>query len=94
MERIIGAFVLLAGVAMFSYILGELIHSVHRINQLNRPIGKEEDLDRFFQILYYFNNSKEIDASIQQQIRSFMKLVWEHNKNNFITSFEDQSMFD
>ena len=57
LERIVCAFVLLIGVAMFSYILGELIAGVNRINIMNKPFGKEEDLDRFFKILYYFNNS-------------------------------------
>ena len=57
LERIVCAFVLLIGVAMFSYILGELIAGVNRINKMNKPFGKEEDLDRFFKILYYFNNS-------------------------------------
>ena len=57
LERLVCAFVLLIGVAMFSYILGELIQGVNRINKLNKPLGKEEDLDRFFKILYYFNNS-------------------------------------
>ena len=42
---------------MFSYILGELISGVNGINKMNKPFGKEEDLDRFFKILYYFNNS-------------------------------------
>ena len=79
---------------MFSYILGELIQGVTRINRLNKPFGKEEDLDRFFKILYYFNNSKPIDSSIEQNIRSFLKIVWEHNKNNFIASYEDQMLFD
>ena len=32
LERVVGAFVLLIGVAMFSYILGELINGVTRIN--------------------------------------------------------------
>jgi hypothetical protein len=94
LERIVCAFVLLIGVAMFSYILGELIQGVTRINRLNKPFGKEEDLDRFFKILYYFNNSKPIDSSIEQNIRSFLKIVWEHNKNNFIASYEDQMLFD
>ena len=57
LERIVCAFVLLIGVAMFSYILGELISGVNGINKMNKPFGKEEDLDRFFKILYYFNNS-------------------------------------
>ena len=33
-ERLLGSFVLLIGVAMFSYILGELLANVHAINQI------------------------------------------------------------
>ena len=51
MERLVGSFVLLIGVAMFSYILGELLANVNAINLIEAGFECTEDLDRFFSLL-------------------------------------------
>jgi hypothetical protein len=47
-ERLVGSFVILVGVAMFSYILGELLIGIELINEIEKPFGDEKDLDKFF----------------------------------------------
>ena len=51
MERLAGSFVLLIGVAMFSYILGELLANVSAINLIESGFERQDDLDRFFSLL-------------------------------------------
>lgn len=55
LERLVGSFVLLAGVAMFSYILSDLLSQIELIKKQDALPGNEEDLDRFFATLQGFN---------------------------------------
>ena len=79
---------------MFSYILGELLQNVNRIEKLNEPIGSEKDLDKFILVLKHFNNQRSIDQKLQQEIRSFIKNMWQKNKNNFNLAYADQCLYD
>ena len=51
LERLVGSLVLLGGVAMFSYILTDLLSSIQLFKQQDALPGSEEDLDRFFATL-------------------------------------------
>ena len=56
-ERLIGAFVLLSGVALFSYMMGEILFMINTI----KNVGAEEqdaDLEKFFNLLNYFNGGR------------------------------------
>ena len=75
-ERLVGSFVILIGVAMFSYILSELLNSFDLINEIEKPFGDEKDLDKFFITLKRFNYNQPIKKEIQQEIRDFMKRKW------------------
>tara|TARA_B110000285_G_C14864649_1_gene486239 strand:+ start:192 stop:497 length:306 start_codon:yes stop_codon:yes gene_type:complete len=57
-ERFVGSFVLLFGVAVFSYIMGELLVMLNEIQTLNHEIGEDDgdDLDKFFTLLRMFND--------------------------------------
>jgi hypothetical protein len=56
-ERLVGSFVILIGVAMFSYILSELLNSFDLINEIEKPFGDESELDKFFITLKRFNDN-------------------------------------
>ena len=64
LERLLGSFVLLIGVAMFSYILGELLANVQAINLIESGFERQDDLDRFFSLLQQFNDKKPIEKSL------------------------------
>jgi hypothetical protein len=55
-ERLVGAFILLIGVAIFSYIMGELLSMIIKIQNLNINFGQDEELERFFLLLRKYNN--------------------------------------
>jgi hypothetical protein len=48
LERLVCAFILLIGVATFSYIMGELLTMLIKIQNLNINFGQEEELEQFF----------------------------------------------
>ena len=57
-ERLVGAFVLLTGVASFSYILGELLANIEQMRMTEQYEG---DLDRFLSVLRFYNNNMPVD---------------------------------
>ena len=53
------------GVAIFSYMMGDLLEKLIKIRTLDKEIGEEDDLDKFFTLLRMFNNGQRIDHSVQ-----------------------------
>ena len=94
LERVIGSVVLLFGVAMFSYILTDLLSSFNLFKQHEALAGSEDDLDRFFVTLQGFNYMQPIDQKLQHSIRSFIKLKWQKDKNNFLLDDNDKSLYE
>ena len=60
-ERCIGAMILLSGVAVFSYIMGNFIEILNDFKAFNSDYCEGAKLSQFFGILMYFNDNKEID---------------------------------
>jgi len=47
-ERLWGAFLLLFGVAIFSYIMGELMEMISKVRNIEGENSREDDLEKFF----------------------------------------------
>ena len=54
-ERIIGSALLLFGVSIFSYIMGNLLESFNKIVYYNDSLDEGEELSKFFGVLESFN---------------------------------------
>lgn len=72
-EQILGAFMLLSGVATFSYILGELNTVLLDVISNDDELDYDE-LDKFYALLRNFNNSKPMCSQITQNINEFLGL--------------------
>ena len=64
-ERIAGAFMLLLGVAIFSYIMGNFISILHSFKDFNEDNQDEENLNRFFGTLQKFNGGAKLPQDLQ-----------------------------
>jgi hypothetical protein len=60
-ERFVGSFILLFGVAIFSYIMGNFIDILAQIQLYNSVLEDAEALTKFFGIIEKFNNEKPIN---------------------------------
>ena len=92
LERLMGSFMLLSGVAVFSMVMGQLSFMVANMDILNGDQEDDDQLESFFVLLKKFNNNKAIYSVLQSQIRAFMKDKWRNDKNNFIINIEDQNL--
>ena len=60
-ERILGAFVILFGVALFSIIISEFLEMITKIQDLLREPTDDEMLEIFFVALKSFNEKKSLN---------------------------------
>ena len=58
-----GAFVLISGVAMFSYLMGSFITILANYQNLNADLDDGDTLARFFGTIAHFNDQKDTEDS-------------------------------
>lgn len=56
LERVCGAFILLSGVAIFSYIMGNFIQILEEMKAFARDLEDADNLAKFFGTMKHFNN--------------------------------------
>ena len=61
-ERLLIAFILLFGVAIFSYMMGIFIDMLGTRDQLYADLDDGDNLTKFFGMMAHFNNNKDIDS--------------------------------
>ena len=64
-ERVFCAFILLVGVAIFSYIMGNFIEILHSIQYLNADFDEGESLSKWFGLIKRFNSSRSISMDLK-----------------------------
>ena len=65
MERLLGASILLIGVAVFSYIMGIFICILDQHQSLSADFENGDQLSQFFGTMSYFNDNRPIKLSLK-----------------------------
>jgi hypothetical protein len=60
-ERAFGSIILLAGVSIFSYLMGNFIDILSTYKKLNGTFEDGDNLEKFFFTLRYFNKNEPIN---------------------------------
>ena len=68
LERILGSFMLLFGVMIFSYFLGKLKKMMMKIKLLDQNTDSENELQKFFVLMTQFNYGLPIRKDLQKDI--------------------------
>lgn len=80
-ERMVGSFLLLLGVAIFSYILGILLTLIMDFKALVEPQADDAQLAMFFTAFQKFNNKRPLSLELQNTMRNHFLRRWELDKN-------------
>ena len=64
-ERLVTAMILVFGVSIFSLIMGDFIQIVDQLKSFNEDIDEGEELQKFFGLLEFFNNNKDINTKLR-----------------------------
>jgi hypothetical protein len=67
-ERVCTGFMLLFGVAIFSYIMGNFIEILSEFKEFHKEIDDGDNLSRFFGTLKYFNGQKDIELKFKERL--------------------------
>lgn len=93
-ERILVSIILLSGVSMFSYFMGNLLELIENYNKFTADYEEEENLHRFFSLIQKFNLGQPMKKEKAQEIYDFIRHYWEYNKMLCLSSESDMRMFD
>ena len=87
-ERFIGSFILVLGVAIFSYIMGNFISILDEFQAFHVPLEDGDRLSQFFGTLKSFNGNKPIDESLKHTMEEHFEFRWQQDK---LAAFRDPS---
>lgn len=93
-ERILGCILLVVGVLVFSYFMGEFVEIINKFIKLSDDFEQSEELDQFWAAITKFNEGFVIDKEFQDRVNKFMKYKWDNDKNNCITDEYEEYLLD
>lgn len=93
-ERAVCAIILLVGVAIFSYIMGNFIEILISIQDLNADFDDGENLSKWFGLIKRFNSSRSISLDLKQKIEEYFDYRWINDKNQAVSNEEDIKLLE
>ena len=93
-ERLVFTFVLLGGVAIFSYIMGVFMDIIQSMLGLAADIQDDDELSRWFGLIKRFNYGRPVTVDLKEKIEHYFTYRWLNDKNIGISSEADIKIFD
>lgn len=76
-ERIFCAFIMVSGVMVFSYIMGNFIEMLDSYHVMNGDFDDGDNLSKFFGMMKRYNRDKDIKQDLKVRIEQFFAYKWE-----------------
>ena len=92
-ERLIGAFILMFVVAIFSFIMGNFIMIIETLKNYNEDPDYGIELFKFFGTIKKFNKNQELDINLRNQFEEYFDYRWSHDKNSAFGSDDTHQFF-
>lgn len=95
-ERLVGAFILLFGVAIFSFVMQTFTQILNEFQNFHMDIEEEEadSLSMFLHSLNRMNGNIAINEEFRHKIEHFFDYRWKHDRNSSLAMTEDQELFE
>ena len=93
-ERFLACFLLIFGVSVFSYIMGDILTLIESWKELNEVNEDGDNLNRFFNVLRKFNNMESLDLEWQSGIEQHFSYIWDKDKNFAVRDDNDVSLLE
>lgn len=93
-ERLFGAFLLLAGVMVMTFVMGDLISLLANFQSYTGEYNEGDQLSLFFSTLTKFNEQIPINLEDKQKITSYFDHYWGNDLNQAFSLSGDKDMFD
>lgn len=93
-ERLLCAFILLFGVTIFSYIMGNYIMILNSMQALNADFDDGENLSKWLGLIKRFNNGRPVSIEYKDKIEKYFDYRWINDKNQAVSTEEDQQLIE
>ena len=74
-EKIVTAFIMIIGVSVFSFMVGNLIEILNQYKNMHKE-GEGSDLTHWLALLAHFNGSKPLNKELIREIEDFFEYYW------------------
>lgn len=74
-EKIVSSFIMLVGVTVFSFMVGNLIEIFHQHKNMHKE-SEGSDLTRWLALLAHFNGRKPLKKELIREIEDFFEYYW------------------
>ena len=91
-ERLLCAFILLFGVAIFSYIMGNFIEMLSDWKTLEADLDDGDNLSKFFGLIKYFNGNMDLEVGLKKRIEDHFDNKWEFDRNQAIDDEHERNI--
>ena len=89
-ERIVTTFILLVGVACFSYIMGQFIDILMNLQNVTADNEDSENLSKWLGLLAHFNKSSPLPKEMTKRFERYFEYYWANDKNYAIKETIDE----
>jgi hypothetical protein len=76
LERIFCAFIMVAGVMIFSYIMGNFVEMIQSYEIMNGNIDDGDNLSKFFGLMKKYNKGRDINDELKKKIEAYFSFRW------------------
>lgn len=90
MERIIGSFVILFGIAIFSIIMGNFIEMLMEFKVVTAENEDNTNLSKWFGLLARFNKGRPLTRELSLKIETYFDYYWAQDRNYGMKGETDQ----
>ncbi len=87
-ERIVCSFILLFGVAVFSFIMGNFIEILMSFKTVTAENEESENLTKWLGLLARFNKGRPLPKEMTKKIENYFDYYWANDRNYAIRSEE------
>ena len=92
-ERVILTFVLLIGVASFSYIMSQFISILLEVQNITAENEDSEKMSQWLLLLKNFNNNKPLPPEMSARFEKYFTYYWKNDKNYALIEADDRAMY-
>jgi len=93
-ERMAGVLLLLCGVMIFSYIIGNFLDASDALEEVAADNEHADDLSRFFGILQKFNYNRILKKEFTTRIEEYFEYFWSNDKLYSVATDVDLIYYD
>lgn len=87
-ERLISSVILMFGVTVFSFIMGQFIEILMNYKSL-WMVGQHKDLSKWIALLSRFNNGNPLNKDLITKIEDFFDYYWDNNRLSALSNEKD-----